>query len=67
MQYRQRAWAEISLDALTHNVEKIRETLSENTEYCAVVKADAYGHGEEIVCRKLCPAGSRQDPERQAD
>ena len=37
MQYRQRAWAEISLDALAHNVNVIRETLSDSTEYCAVV------------------------------
>ena len=59
MQYRQRAWAEISLDALAHNVEKIRELLSDDTEYCAVVKADAYGHGEEIICRKLYALGVR--------
>lgn len=59
MQYRQRAWAEISLDALTHNVEKIREKLADGTEYCAVVKADAYGHGEEIVCRRLYELGVR--------
>ena len=59
MQYRQRAWAEISLDALAHNVEVIRSQLSESTEYCAVVKADAYGHGEEIICRKLYEMGVR--------
>ena len=59
MQYRQRAWAEISLDALTHNVTCIREKLSDETEYCAVVKADAYGHGEEIVCRRLYELGVR--------
>ena len=59
MQYRQRAWAEISLDALTHNVEEIKQKLAATTEYCAVVKADAYGHGEEIVCRKLYDLGVR--------
>lgn len=59
MQYRQRAWAEISLDALAHNVEQIRKKLADTTEYCAVVKADAYGHGEEIVCRKLYDLGVR--------
>lgn len=59
MQYRQRAWAEISLDALSHNVETIREQLPEHTEYCAVVKADAYGHGEEIICRRLYELGVR--------
>ncbi|MCR5718828.1 MAG: alanine racemase [Oscillospiraceae bacterium] len=59
MQYRQRAWAEISLDALAHNVEEIRRKLADTTEYCAVVKADAYGHGEEIICRKLYDLGVR--------
>ena len=59
MQYRQRAWAEISLDALAHNVEQIKTMLADTTEYCAVVKADAYGHGEEIVCRKLYDLGVR--------
>ncbi len=53
MQYRQRAWAEISLDALSRNVDAIRQTLADSTQLCAVVKADAYGHGEEFVCRKL--------------
>ncbi len=53
MQYRQRTWAEISLDALSHNVQSIRQVLAGSTAYCAVVKADAYGHGEEFICRKL--------------
>ncbi len=59
MQYRQRAWAEISLDALSHNVQSIRQVLSDSTDYCAVVKADAYGHGEEFVSRKLYDSGVR--------
>ncbi len=59
MQYRQRAWAEISLDALSHNVRQIRELLPAETEFCAVVKADAYGHGEEQVCRRLFADGIR--------
>ncbi len=53
MQYRQRAWAEISLDALTHNINVIRRQLADSTQLCAVVKADAYGHGEEFICRRL--------------
>ena len=59
MQYRQRAWAEISLSALSHNVHTIRQVLADSTEFCAVVKADAYGHGEEIICRKLYGIGVR--------
>lgn len=57
IKYRQRAWAEISLDALAHNVQIIREHLAETTEYCAVVKADAYGHGEEFICKQLADLG----------
>ena len=59
MQYRERAWAEISLDALAHNVKAIQEKLKDTTEYCAVVKADAYGHGEEFICKKLYKTGIR--------
>ncbi len=59
MQYRQRAWAEISLDALCHNMTVIRQHLAPSTELCAVVKADAYGHGEEFICRRLYEADVR--------
>ncbi len=59
MQYRQRAWAEISLDALSHNVQSIQAVLADSTQFCAVVKADAYGHGEEFICRKLHDIGVR--------
>ena len=52
-----RAWAEISLDALGYNIEAVREVLPENTELMAVVKANAYGHGDEAVCRKLWDIG----------
>ncbi|MBD5143570.1 MAG: alanine racemase [Ruminococcus sp.] len=57
LEYRQRAWAEISLDALAHNVQVIQNQLGEHTEFCAVVKADAYGHGEEFICKKLSALG----------
>lgn len=52
-----RAWAEINLDALAHNVKAVQEVLPENTDFMAVVKANAYGHGDEAVCRKLCELG----------
>ena len=57
IQYRERAWAEISLDALEYNVKVIQNQLAHTTEYCAVVKADAYGHGEEYICKKLYKMG----------
>ncbi len=54
-----RAWAEISLPALTHNINAVKAVIPETTEIMAVVKADAYGHGDEAVCRKLRELGVR--------
>ena len=50
-----RTWAEIDLDALKTNVENIKE-------YCkkpimAVVKANAYGHGDVAVSKELMSLG----------
>lgn len=51
--YLKRAWAEISLSALKQNVETIRALNTGSTEIMTVVKADAYGHGDERICRYL--------------
>ena len=57
--YLKRAWAEINLSALESNIEKIKSLLYENTEIMAVIKADAYGHGEGEILRKLHDCGIR--------
>ena len=46
-----RAWAEIDLGALTHNLEVARA--ASGTDLMAVVKAGAYGHGLEPVAKAL--------------
>ncbi len=51
--YLKRAWAEVSLPQLRKNVEIIRSLNSGSTEIMAVVKADAYGHGDEHIVRCL--------------
>ncbi len=51
--YRKRAWAEVSLDSLEGNIRSIQKSLSLGTEIMAVIKADAYGHGEGEICHKL--------------
>ena len=51
-----RTWAEIDTDALVHNFNIIKETAK--TKVCAVVKADAYGHGVGIVAPLLQNAGA---------
>lgn len=38
-------WAEIELEALAHNIKEVRRLIGEDKKCCAVVKADAYGHG----------------------
>ncbi len=40
-----RCWAEINLLAFQSNIAAICHFLPNSVEYCAVVKADAYGHG----------------------
>lgn len=40
-----RAWAEINLDNIEHNVKEVAKRVGKMTEIMAVVKADAYGHG----------------------
>ena len=53
----QRAWVEINLSALRHNVRQIRSLLAPTTAIMAVVKADAYGHGAIDVARTILAEG----------
>lgn len=50
--YLKRTWAEINLDNLNYNISQIKNKLSD-TKVMAVVKADAYGHGDRFVAREL--------------
>ena len=40
-----RTWAEISLNAIEHNYNTIRNKVADDTMVCCVIKADGYGHG----------------------
>lgn len=51
-----RAWAEIDESALIHNFKIIKQTAQ--SKVCAVVKADAYGHGVDIIAPILQNAGA---------
>jgi alanine racemase len=50
-------WAEIDLDALTHNYDEVRRIVGPAVKILGVVKADAYGHGSLLCARALCQAG----------
>ena len=55
---RERAWVEIDLTALAHNIDQIRSLLLPHTDLMAVVKADAYGHGAVTVAQTVLQAGA---------
>ncbi|MBD1887859.1 alanine racemase [Coleofasciculus sp. FACHB-SPT9] len=55
---KERAWVEIDLAALAHNVRQLRRFLSPKTALMAVVKADAYGHGAITVAEIACQSGA---------
>ncbi|MBW4693671.1 MAG: alanine racemase [Lyngbya sp. HA4199-MV5] len=58
MMRQERAWVEVNLSAIAHNVRQLRSLLSTQTALMAVVKADAYGHGAVTVAQAVLQAGS---------
>ncbi|HYW19824.1 MAG TPA: alanine racemase [Nodularia sp. (in: cyanobacteria)] len=56
--FSQRAWVEIDLGALSHNVQQLVRFLSPRTQLMAVVKADAYGHGAVTVAQTAVQSGA---------
>ncbi len=57
MAFLHRTWAEISVSALVHNFKTIKNS-AKDCRLMAVVKADAYGHGTDIVLPALISAGA---------
>lgn len=51
-------WAEVDLDAVTHNVRELYR-VAEGSQVMAVVKADAYGHGACEVAEAALAGGAR--------
>lgn len=58
MEYKlNRAWAEVNLDHIAHNVHEIQRITNEKAEIMGIVKADAYGHGVMEVAKTLLANG----------
>ncbi|SEP37422.1 alanine racemase [Propionispora vibrioides] len=51
-------WAEINMAAIEHNIRNIKALLQPKTKFCAVVKADGYGHGAVEVARLALKEGA---------
>lgn len=56
--HRQRAWVEVDLVALAHNIRTLKAWLNPQTKLMAVVKADAYGHGAATVAQTSLAHGA---------
>lgn len=52
------SYAEVDLGALTHNFLALKALLHSNSKVCPMVKADAYGHGDLEVSKRLEELGS---------
>jgi len=52
-------WAEISLSALSRNFQAVQTLVGPDVQVCAVVKADAYGHGATKCALALESAGAK--------
>ena len=52
-------WVEIDLNAIEYNIKRMRETLPQDTNIIAVIKADAYGHGSVPVARTALQSGAK--------
>ena len=57
MEFVKRTWAEIDLDALKYNIDNIKASLKGKHLLMGIVKADAYGHGDGIIAKKLAENG----------
>lgn len=51
-------WAQIDLGKIKHNIEQIKTKVQGGAKFCAVVKADAYGHGAIAVAKTAVEAGA---------
>lgn len=52
-----RAWLEIDLSKISHNVKEIQKILPATSKIMAIVKANAYGHGDVACAKELSRCG----------
>lgn len=52
-----RAWAEIDLSLVQHNIDEINKLIPAKTKIMAIVKANSYGHGDIMMSKQLEACG----------
>ena len=58
MEHFKRTWAEIDLSAIGNNFNTVRQKVGDEVKVMAVVKANAYGHGVDLVAPYLAERGA---------
>lgn len=56
--YYRDTWVEVDLDCVSENIKRMKERLPKQVEIFAVVKANAYGHGDLQIANTALEAGS---------
>lgn len=51
------AWVEINLGNLAHNIQEIRKIIPADKKFLGIVKADAYGHGAQMIAKTMLASG----------
>jgi alanine racemase len=51
------AWVEINLEYLAQNIQAIKKMIPQNKKLMAIVKADAYGHGAQMLAQTMLASG----------
>ena len=51
------AWVEINLEHLVQNIQAIKKTIPAGKKMMAIVKADAYGHGAQMLAQTMLASG----------
>ena len=47
------SWIEINTSVLENNIDLLQKSLDGRTKICAIIKANAYGHGVDLVMQHL--------------
>ena len=51
------AWVEVNLEHLAQNIIAIKKIIPQNKKMMAIVKADAYGHGAQMLAQTMLASG----------
>ncbi len=51
------AWVEINLEYLAQNIQAIKKMIPQDKKMMAIVKADAYGHGAQMLAQTMLASG----------